>query len=189
METLREELSFAGGGWSFIPFDRFCPPACSNYPSHLSLAYKEICDSAVTVLWLSASCPAVYLLPPHSSYYQFSRLPCLLFLQWLELLPWKWETHGHVTPQPWEYLNSINEGLWDEGSLLAETGESFRGSTLQRKGWHVCGWSPKACHRRRKPVPWWIHSLFQPLQGDWYSLQGVHSTTKRHFTYRIFFPF
>lgn len=73
--------------------------------------------------------------------------------------------------------------------LAGWTGESFRGSTLQRKGWHVCGWSPKACHRRRKPVPWWIHSLFQPLQGDWYSLQGVHSTTKRHFTYRIFFPF
>lgn len=96
-----------------------------------------------------------------------------------------WSCHSSA----WEYPNSINEGLWDEGSLLAETGESFRGSTLQRKGWHVCGWSPKACHRRRKPVPWWIHSLFQPLQGDWYSLQGVHSTTKRHFTYRIFFPF
>lgn len=69
----------------------------SNYPSHLSPAYK-IYDSAVTVLWQLASCPAVYLLPPHSYHYRFSWLHCLLFLQWLEPLPRKWEAHGHVTP-------------------------------------------------------------------------------------------
>lgn len=91
--------------------------------------------------------------------------------------------------RPWEYLNYISDGLWKEGSLLAETAQGCRSGTLQRKGWRVCGWSPEACQRRRKPVPWWIYSLFQPLPGDWYSLQGVQSTTKRDFTYRNFFSF
>lgn len=91
--------------------------------------------------------------------------------------------------RPWEYLNSISDGLWKEGSLLAEIAQGCSSGTLQRKGWRVCGWSPEACQRRRKPVPWWIYSLFQPLQGDWYSLHGVHSTTKRDFTYGNFFSF
>lgn len=55
----------------------------------------------------------------------------------------------------WEHLNSISDGLWEEWSLLAETGQGCRGGTPQRKGWRVCGWSPKAHQRRRKPVVSW----------------------------------
>lgn len=65
----REELLYAGGCWSFISLGWFCLQARSNYPSRLSSACREIYGSATTVLWQLASCPAVYLLPPHSSHY------------------------------------------------------------------------------------------------------------------------
>lgn len=181
MKISKEELSYADGGWSFISFGWFCPQACSNYTSHLSLAYKEIYDSAVTMLWQLASCPAVHLLPPHSAHYRFHGCVAPFSYNGYSL----WPESG----RPWEYLNSISDGLWKEGSLLAEIAQGCSSGTLQRKGWRVCGWSPEACQRRRKPVPWWIYSLFQPLQGDWYSLHGVHSTTKRDFTYGNFFSF
>lgn len=187
MKISREELSYAGGGRSFIWLV-------------LLASMQQLPFSFVSCiqgdLWFCSACAvAVGQLPccvPSNS----PQFPLPIFTVALPPIPTAVEAFAQKVGGPWshhssawEHLNCTSDGLWEDGSLVAESVQGFQGGTLQRKGWHVCGWSPEACQRRRKPVPWWIHSLFQPLQGDWYSLQGVHSTTKRDFTYRIFFPF